>query len=238
MQLFSEKITSNKGESVSAIDKALAIMASEAAQPWPVIEPLVEAGKVPFFGPYFKEVRQVEGKPSDFYFFTRGFTWSVMAGFTPAMEFITIIQPKHGANKPLWELSPGGVGKRQPEGTIAVGSTIYPDIATATLEEFFKDTGYRTEPSKVKELGQIMIESGKYRGERIDEQGFFAHLFLGTDLVKVGEPQPNPGDRITVLLVPLQEIPLVLNSPLFVEESAVAAVYKAMESLGYLSWKV
>ena len=131
-------------------------------------------------------------------------------------------------NQASWELPPGGIGKLDPKATLE-------EITEKTRQTYLKETGLGD--GNFKYLGNIMIETGKYRGAGADDHGLRAHLFLATDLKRMQDTRkPNPNEIMETLLVPLDEFPEVLASGFFVEESAVVCAYKALIELGTLRW--
>jgi hypothetical protein len=216
---------------MTSIERFKALAAEERFKGWPVVGKPELGPKIPFFGQTLNYELETGNGIEPYTSIIRHFGWAVVFGITIESKVVTLCQWKPGVNQASWELPPGGIGKIDYEASIK-------DIADLTVSSYLKETGYQIKPRKLEHLGHIVIESGKYRGATQTSHGFNAHLFLATDLVKVGEARnPNPNEIMETLEVPVNEFPAVLESGLFSEESAVVCAYKAMIRLRWLEWQ-
>src|SRR3989344_1490646 len=203
-----------------------------AAQPrfkgWPMVGTPVFGPKIPYFGEVMTYSLQTGNGIEHYVSLLRHFGWSLCFGVTKDWQVITICQWKPGANKAGWELPPGGIGKIDPGASIA-------EIAERTQGVYLKETGFGK--GTLTYLGNVLIETGKYRGAGPDDHGLAAHMFLATELEYVQKArQPNQNEIIETIRVPLDEFPAVLESGLFVEASAVPCAWQALMKLGMLRW--
>lgn len=214
-----------------SINKFKANSRKDKFKGWPKTNKAAKETVIPFFGKTVTyELTTGNGK-EDYTTILRHFGWAVVFGVTEIngiKNVITLCQWKPGVNKASWELPPGGIGKVDSKATPK-------EILNKTKEIYLKETGYGK--GKWKNLGHIIIESAKYRGASLSDHGLKAHLFLAADLKLISEKRkPNPNEIIETLMVPLKEFKEVLESGLFVEESAVVCAYKALIELKILNW--
>lgn len=194
---------------------------------WPTIsrESFVS---IPFFGEIIKETRNINGKPHDYWNVIRHFGWSVTFGIThDSEEVLTLIQWKPGVNRGSWELPPGGIGKIAEDSSQEI-------ILQRTKDVYLRETGYGG--GNWSYLGHILIETGKYRGASSDSNGLRAHMWLAENLVNQSTIAHADNELIKVFPVPVRDFRKVLESGLFVEESAVVCAYKALVNMTYLAW--
>lgn len=212
---------------MKAVQRFKEIAGDPRFQGWPVVGEPELGAKIPFFGQTLNYRLQTGRGVEDYTSILRHFGWAVVFGVHNG-RVVTLCQWKPGVNQASWELPPGGIGK--------IPSGIDPETLLArTQEAYFKETGL--DGGSWVPLGHIMIETGKYRGAGPDDHGLAAHLFLATDLRRSKDArEPEPNEIMETLLVPLQEFREVLESGLFVEESAVACAYRALIYLGFLNW--
>ena len=196
---------------------------------WPIVPGSMTKGPtIPFFGSTLNYKLETPKGEEEYTSIIRSFGWAVAFGVTKDGQVITLIQWKPGVNQASWELPPGGIGKLQ-EGTSIE------QIAAKTEASFLKETGYGN--GKWTLLGDVTIETGKYRGVGPDDHGLPAYLYLAEGLELIAEARnPEPNEIIETLMVPIDEFREVLASGLFTETSAVACAYKALEKLGLLKW--
>jgi hypothetical protein len=214
----------NKGENMSSIEKFRDLAEQNRFKGWPVIGEPELGQKIPFFGQVLHYTLQTGNGPEGYASILRHFGWSVVFGVTEKKEVITLCQWKPGVNQASWELPPGGIGKIDPKATVE-------EITQKTRDTYLKETGF--DSGKFGYLGNVLIETGKFRGAKPDDHGLPAHLFLATDLVQIQHARnPNPNEIMETLFVPLSEFPEVLDSGLFNETSAVACAYKALIKIG------
>ena len=224
---------------MTAIDKFLELASEDRFRGWPLVGEPELGPKIPFFGQTLNYKLETGNGVEDYTSILRHFGWAVVFGVVnlrdntyPNTDFSphvpTLCQWKPGVNQASWELPPGGIGKVDPNATLD-------EITKKTKEAYLKETGFGG--GTFQHLGNIIIETGKYRGAGPYDHGLRAHLFLATDLERAQDARkPNPNEIIETLMVPLQEFRKILESGLFVEESAVACAYKALIEIGHLHW--
>lgn len=217
----------------SGVERFIKLSKEKRFKGWQVVGNPTQQLKIPCFGKTITYKLQTGNGIEDYTLILRHFGWAVVFGLTKingATNVITLCQWKPGVNKASWELPPGGIGKIDSNITAK-------EILKKTKEIYLKETGYGN--GKWHNLGYIMIETSKYRGVSPENNGFKANLFLATDLEFISEKRkPNPNEIIETIMVPLAEFQEVLESGLFVEESAVACAYKSLLNLGVLKWSV
>lgn len=213
---------------MSSVERFRALASQERFKGWPLVgEPEVGV-KIPFFGSTINYKLETGNGIEDYTSIVRHFGWAVVFGVHEG-EVVTLCQWKPGVNRASWELPPGGIGKIAPDASLD-------EITSRTREAYLKETGLGG--GEFSHLGHIAIETGKYRGAGPDDHGLKAHLFLARDLERVQDARrPNPNEIMETILVPVDEFRDVLDSGLFVEESAVACAYKSLIELGELKWQ-
>ncbi len=213
---------------MKAVDAFKALASQDCFRGWPVVgEPQIGA-EIPSFGRTLDYHLETDGGVEPYTAILRNSGRAVCFGLTVDMDVVTLCQWKPGVNQASWELPPGDVGKIAPDATIGA-------IAEQTRRVYLAETGYGHGIWVY--LGHILIETGKYRGASPDDHGFKAHLFLASGLEEVQEgKQSRPNKIMRTLKVPLVEWKEVLDSGLFVEESAVACAYKALVRMDLLRW--
>ncbi len=208
---------------MNSIKQFQTIASQEKFAGWPLVGVPELGPKIPFFGQTLEYNLQTGNGLEKYVSIIRHFGWAVVFGVNTENKVITLVQWKPGVNCASWELPPGGIGKISPEASIE-------EITLRTKESFEKETGYGG--GTIQHLGKITIESGKYRGAGPDDHGLFAHLFIATNLVKKSNARkPESNEIMETLEVPLEEFKEVLNSGFFLEASAVACAYKALNLL-------
>ena len=214
----------------SAVERYKAIASEERFKGWPLVGVIEMIFKIPFFGHVIKYILKTGRGDEEYYSLLRNQGWVVVFGVNKDNEVITLCQWKPGANKPGWELPPGGVGK------IESGMTTE-DILERTKAAYLKETGYGGDDAQWKYLGPLGIETGKYRGVVSEDFGYYAHLFMATDLEQIADKRNPEGNEIMeTIMVPLSEFRDVLQSGLFTEASAVPCAQGALIELGQLKW--
>lgn len=215
---------------MSAVSRFLDLSSSPRFKGWPVVGEIQQGPKIPFFGSTINYRLQTGNGVEEYTSIIRTFGWAVVFGVTSQEEVLTLCQWKPGLNQASWELPPGGMGE------LAFKATDE-EILVQTQKMYQKETGYGQ--GRWHDLGHILIETGKYRGAGPEDHGLKAYLFLAQDLKQVHPSREhNPNEIMETILVPLVEFRDVLESGLFVEESAVACAYKALLQLGYLRWEL
>ncbi len=221
---------------IPAVEQFRKLMRQDRFNGWPLVGQPELGAKIPFFGETFNYKLQTGKGVEEYTSIIRHFGWAVCFGVVldknqPSHigpHVVTLCQWKPGVNGPSWELPPGGIGKVDSKATLE-------EITENTKQVYLKETGLGN--GDFKYLGRIMIETGKYRGADFNDHGLPAHLFLATNLERVQDTrQPNSNEIMETIMVPIHEFPDVLESGLFVEESAVACAYKALIKLGFLRW--
>jgi len=234
---------------MNAVERFLNLAEEDRFKGWPLLGEPELGPKIPFFGGTLNYKLQTGNGVEDYTSILRHFGWAVVFGTIDEerlddaciadttliprtktyREVVTLCQWKPGVNQASWELPPGGIGKIDPKATLE-------EITDRTKQSYLKETGLGG--GNFKHLGHIMIETGKYRGAGADDHGLRAHLFLATDLEKVQDARsPNPNEIMETIMVPLSEFREILESGLFVEESAVVCAYKSLIELHRLQWQ-
>lgn len=218
---------------MSAIDRFRELAAQERFRGWPVVGEPQLGEKIPFFGQPVHYDLETGNGVERYSSILRHFGWAIVFGVTSNAEgppqVITLCQWKPGVNCASWELPPGGIGKIGSEASEA-------EILSVTRGIYQSETGFGG--GSWSSLGHIMIETGKYRGASFDDHGLRARLFLARGLREVsGARRPNGNEIMETIMVPLDEFREVLESGLFLEESAVVCAYRAMIQLGKLVWR-
>jgi hypothetical protein len=212
----------------SATKKFREIASNPKFKGWPLVGDYKLGVKIPFFGQTLEYVLRTGNGNEDYVSLIRHFGWCVVFGVNEKSNVISLVQWKPGANKPGWELPPGGIGKIAP-------GTSQGEILEKTKEIYLKETGYGNGDWDY--LGHILIETGKYRGAGPDDHGLPAHMMLATNLVQIQDSrQPNRNEIMETLEFPLDEIREVVESGLLEEASALPCALLACIKLGALKW--
>lgn len=211
---------------MGAINSFKKIAAKEKFKGWPLVGSCMLGPKIPFFGETLNFKLKTGNGVEDYTCILRQFGWVVTFGLNEEDNVITLVQWKPGVNRASWEFPPGGIGK--------VSSDITEDERVdITQEIYLRETGFGG--GKWKKLGQIMMDSAKYRGVKPNDHGFFAHLYLATGLKYQSEAKrPNPNEIMQTLMVPIEEFKDVILSGHFAEASALACAFLALNELGKL----
>lgn len=210
------------------VERFLEISGQKKFEGWPLVGEYHLGEKIPFFGQTLDYTLRTGNGDEDYHSIIRHFGWVVVFGVNTEDKVITLVQWKPGVNCASWELSPGGIGKINPGASLG-------EIQEKTQEIYLRETGYGDGCWDY--LGNIIIESGKYRGAGPDDHGLPAHMFLATSLKKINEARmPNRNEIMETLEVPLSEFRTVLESGYFKEASAVPCALLAMMKLGLLKW--
>ncbi len=213
---------------MSVIDEFKKLSQEERFKGWPLVGEIDKMPKIPYFGNTIKYTLRTGNGNEEYTSIIRQFGWVVVFGITKDGKVITLCQWKPGVNCASWELPPGGIGN-------LLSGTPLDEIESRTKEAYLKETGYGN--GNWNYLGNILIESGKYRGASPADNGFKAHLFIAEHLEFIqNKREPNPNEVMETIMVPIEEFREVLESGLFLEESAVACAYKALIKLGKLQW--
>jgi len=211
----------------AAIEQFKKIAGEERFKGWPLVGKHELGEKIPFFGQVLNYRLQTGAGVEDYTSILRYFGWAVTFGVTKYNQVITLIQWKPGVNCASWELPPGGIGKIDSNATNE-------EILAKTKEIYLRETGFGG--GNWEKLGQIMMETGKYRGAGPDDHGLPAHLFLATDLEhQVAARNPKANEIMETLMVPLDEFEEVILSGHFAEASAVACALLALRKLSPVS---
>lgn len=109
--------------------------------------------------------------------------WVNVIALTPDEQVVLVRQYRHGVEKVTLEI-PGGM----------VDEGESPE--EAGVRELLEETGYR--PRNVVNLGYVEAQPA-FQGNR-------CHTFLLTGCEKVSEPNPDGGEDLSVVLVPLPEM--------------------------------
>ena len=208
---------------MSAVERFKELAARPEFKGWPLVGSYEPKEKIPFFGQVLHYRLNTGNGVEDYYSLLRHFGWSVVFGITADGNVLTKAQWKPGINGIEWGFAPGGIGR--------VKSDISQEELLAKTQEYYlRETGYSG--GSWKYLGYILIETGKYRGASPEDHGFRAHLYMATGLVQNAEARkPNPNELMENLPVPLNEFDDVIDSGLWVEESAVACTLLSLRKI-------
>lgn len=221
-----------------AVEEFRRLATEDRFKGWPLVGEPKLGPKIPFFGRTLNYKIRTGNGIEDYTSILRNFGWAVCFGIVNLRDsvypntdagrhVVTLCQWKPGVNQASWELPPGGIG--------IINSATIDEITERTKQAYLKETGLSN--GEWKYLGRIMIETGKYRGAGFNDHGLTAHLFMADGLERLQDARnPNPNEIMETLLVPLDEFRQVLESGLFVEESAVVCAYKALTELRFLRW--
>ena len=208
---------------MSAVEQFEQIASQDRFKGWPLVGGYDTVAKIPFFGDAIHYQLQTGNGLEDYYSLIRNFGWSVAFGVTTENQVLTLVQWKPGVNKASWELPPGGIGKVGPEISAE-------ELLQRTKDSYLKETGYGSE--RWDYLGNVLIETGKYRGAAPESHGLAAHMFLATGLEKMQDGRnPNPNEIMETLMVPIKEFDRVIDSGLFREASALPCALLALRKL-------
>lgn len=212
-----------------AVDMFREIASEEKFKGWPLVgEPRIVEPNIPFFGKVLAYTMATGNGNEDYFSIIRHFGWCVVFGVTNEQKVVTLVQWKPGVNCASWELPPGGIGKIDPGATQG-------EILEKTKMVYLAETGYGNGTWDY--LGNILIETGKFRGAGPNDHGLPAHMMLATSLEKIqGSRQPNRNEIMETLEVPLDEWPAVIASGLFKEASALPCAMLALQKLNKLKW--
>jgi ADP-ribose pyrophosphatase len=142
-------------------------------QPWEVLE-----SSTVFSCPWLKVRKDIcrsnRGNVVDYYVIDR-FSYVLIVAVTPHSEVLVVRQYKHGAKQVVREL---------PAGYIEPGE----DPVDCARRELREETGYEAE--RIEPLA-VLFASPTAASNK-------AHIFLATGLVKAGDQQPDPNEKIVV----------------------------------------
>ena len=129
--------------------------------------------------------------------------WLSIIPLTPNNEVVMVRQYRHGVKKVLLEI-PGGLMDK---------GDISPE--TAARRELLEETGYT--PKTMILLGSLYpqpaVQTNRY------------HIFLAKDAVKTGETNFDVGEDIETVLVPLKDIPQLIQTGEICHAMVVTAFY-------------
>jgi len=128
--------------------------------------------------------------------------WVNVVPVTRRGELVLVRQERHGIAAPTLEI-PGGM--------IDPGET----PSAAALRELLEETGYRGETAEP--LGWLhpnpAIQSNRL------------HMFLARDVVRVGDPRPDPHEEVEVVTVPITQARALVRSGAISHALVVCALY-------------
>ena len=131
--------------------------------------------------------------------------WTNCVAITDAGELVLVRQYRHGIQTETLEV-PGGI--------IDPGE----DPATASARELREETGYG---------GGRRVDLGWVWGNPAIQSNR-THLFAFVDVVRVGEPEPDPSEDIEVVLVPGSEARRLLDEEVVTHSLAVVGLQRAL----------
>ncbi len=128
--------------------------------------------------------------------------WVNVVPVTRQGDLILVRQERHGIEAPTLEI-PGGM--------IDPGE----DPATAALREMLEETGYRGDTAHP--LGWLHPNPA-IQGNRL-------HVFLARDVVRVGDPKPDPREEVEVVTVPIAQARALVRAGEISHALVVCALY-------------
>lgn len=206
-----------------AVQRFKELAAEKRFKGWPLVGEYEFGEKIPFFGQMLNYQLQTGNGVENYTSLLRHFGWVVVFGVTKDNKVITLAQWKPGLNQADWVLPPGGIGRVKPGAT-------QEELLAKTREFYLKETGYAG--GEWTYLGNVLIETGKFRGASPEDHGLPAHMYLAVDLEEQQEARkPNLNEIMETVMVPLDEWDAVIASKLFKECSSLPCALLALEEL-------
>ena len=115
--------------------------------------------------------------------------WALVLAITPPKEVVMVNQYRHGIERVCLELPGGLIDPQDPS----------PDVAAG--RELLEETGYQT--SGLIQLGECYPQPAVLSNR--------CYFFLAEDAEKVQEPQMDEGEDIEIIMVPLKDIPAMIQ---------------------------
>jgi 8-oxo-dGTP pyrophosphatase MutT (NUDIX family) len=171
-------------------------------KPWPVIESSVERDYRVFNLRRDRAVNPRTGAAHDF-FVLESRDWVNVIPLTPCREVVMVRQYRHGVREVTLEI-PGGIvdeDDRHPR--------------ESAKRELLEETGY--EADELVHLGTVQAQPALQNNR--------CHTFLALEAVPVSEPNPDPGEDLRVVTVPLAEIPRRIRADEINHGLVLAAFY-------------
>lgn len=208
---------------MNAVQKFKKVATEPRFKGWPLVGKPELGHKIPFFGQELNYELETGNGVEKYTSLIRHFGWVVVFGVTNDNQVITLAQWKPGLNQADWVLPPGGIGR--------VKSDISPEELLSRTQEFcLKETGYGGGTWTY--LGNVLIETGKFRGSSPDDHGLPAHMYIAVDLEEKQEARkPNLNEIMETIMVPLDEFDEVIHSKLFKECSSLPCALLALDEL-------
>lgn len=136
------------------------------------------------------------------YFRLESTDWVNIVPVTRRGELVLVRQQRHGIEADTLEI-PGGM--------VDPGE----DPTTAALREMREETGY--EGAKAEPLGWLHPNPA-IQGNRL-------HMFLARDVVRVGDPEPDPREEVEVVTVPITMAREMVRTGVISHALVVCALY-------------
>ena len=116
--------------------------------------------------------------------------WALVLAITPEKEVVMVNQYRHGIEQVCLELPGGLIDPGDPSPEVAAG------------RELLEETGYQT--SELIQLGECYPQPAVLSNR--------CYFFLAENAEKVQEPQMDEGEDIEILIIPLQDIPAMIEN--------------------------
>jgi ADP-ribose pyrophosphatase len=136
---------------------------------------------------------------------------------TKDKKVILVRQYKHGARRVITELPTGLIDKKDKS------------VKYGTLRELREETGYA---ALSKDVQKIAVHEVSQTGTEAR-----VHLFFGRNAWKEGEPEDNPHEDGEVALASFSQVLQYVRDGTIDAAGQIAAVYTALDYLGYLKKK-
>ena len=139
-------------------------------------------------------------------------SWVTVFPVTKQGELVLVRQYRHGLGEVLLELPCGGYEANEV------------DSVVAAARELSEETGY---------TGKSFDEIASFSPNPANHSNL-SHVVICTDLERTQEQRLDPGERIEVVLMPLQTAIVELKKGNFVQAMHVAALFYGLSHLGLI----
>ena len=190
---------------------------TQKEKPWQVLSTR-QVIDTPFLRIRSEKVALPDGTILSDYYIIENRGWVGIVPITEDGRFIINKQYKHGLGAEVLEFPAGGI---DPDET---------DPLLAAQRELMEETGYSVEPENIELLSHMFA----------NPTGSVAEVwwYLARNVRKTGEQKVDPSEVIENFLLTPAELIELLHRDRFKVQGHVAAVYQALERLGYLTISV